>query len=586
MATEIKVPALGEGVEGGKVISIEVSAGDSLAEGQTLLELETGKATVEVPSPAAGVLKSLSVSEEDELSVGDLIGTLEGNDEEERGAAQDDPADEADETDEADQTDPSDQADTSDQADQADQTDPSDQADPSDDEEDTEEEDTEAEADEDTPIEVPALGEGVEGGSVVSISVSAGDELGEGDTLFELETGKATVEVPAPSAGTLKELTVSEGDELKVGDTVGTLAGPGGGKKKAAPKASATKKAKQKTDQKQQRPEPAAPPAKESPPAESEPDLKPAAKRPEHSPVPAAPSVRKFAREIGVDINEVPGNGPRGRIQLEDVKAWSKQLHRQKGAAPAQAAAAPAKKVPLPDFSTFGEIEVEKMSAIRRMTVEHMDNCWSTIPHVTQFDDADVTDLEALRKSFQPKAEKAGTKLTMTAMLIKILGSALKAFPNLNASLDTEKEEIIYKKYVNVGCAVDTPKGLVVPVIRGVDGKNMIEIGKELGDMAGQMREGKINPAMLQGGCITLSNLGGLGGKHFTPIVNGPEVAILGVGRATMKPVWQDGEFVPRLLMPLSLTYDHRLIDGADGTRFLRWIVEAIEQPLLISLEG
>jgi pyruvate dehydrogenase E2 component (dihydrolipoamide acetyltransferase) len=215
-----------------------------------------------------------------------------------------------------------------------------------------------------------------------------------------------------------------------------------------------------------------------------------------------------------------------------------------------------------------------------------MDNCWSTIPHVTQFDEADVTDLEALRKSFQPKAEKAGTKLTMTAMLIKIMGSALKAFPNFNASIDPEKEEIIFKKYFNVGCAVDTPKGLVVPVIRGVDGKNMIEISKDLGDLAGQMRDGKINPAMLQGGCITLSNLGGLSGKHFTPIVNGPEVAILGVGRAAMKPVWNGSEFEPRLMMPLSLSYDHRLIDGADGTRFLRWIVDAIEQPLLISLEG
>jgi pyruvate dehydrogenase E2 component (dihydrolipoamide acetyltransferase) len=377
---------------------------------------------------------------------------------------------------------------------------------------------------------------------------------------------------------------VSEGDEVKVGDTVGTLEGAGGGAPKK--KKASGKKAKKKTDHDQKRHgEKPAPSGESAPAKESEPDLKPAAKRPEHAPIPASPSVRKFAREIGVDIQEVPGNGPRGRIRMEDVKAWSKQLHRQKAGAPA-AAAAPAKKVPLPDFSKFGEIEVEKMNAIRRMTVEHMDNCWSTIPHVTQFDDADVTDLEALRKSFQPKAEKAGTKLTMTAMLIKILGSALKAFPNFNASLDPEKEEIVFKKYFNVGCAVDTPKGLVVPVIRNVDDKNMIEISKDLGDLAGQMRDGKINPAMLQGGCITLSNLGGLGGKHFTPIVNGPEVAILGVGRASMKPVWNGSEFEPRLLMPLALSYDHRLIDGADGTRFLRWIVEAIEQPLLISLEG
>jgi pyruvate dehydrogenase E2 component (dihydrolipoamide acetyltransferase) len=423
---------------------------------------------------------------------------------------------------------------------------------------------------------VPALGEGVEGGSVVGISVAAGDAVKEGDTLFELETGKATVEVPASAAGTVKQLTVAEGDQVKVGDTVGTLEVKGGG----AATPAAPQPAKKKTDHQQKPHTEASAAAATEPPVV----LQAAAQRPEHSPIPASPSVRKFAREIGVDIQQVPGNGPRGRIRMEDVKAWSKQLHAQRGGATGPAA--PAKKVPLPDFSSFGEIEVESMNAIRRMTVEHMDNCWSTIPHVTQFDEADVTDLEALRKSFQPKAEKAGTKLTMTAMLIKIMGSALKAFPNFNASIDVEKEEIIFKKYVNIGCAVDTPKGLVVPVIRGVDGKNMIEISRDLGEMAGQMREGKINPAMLQGGCMTLSNLGGLQGKHFTPIVNGPEVAILGVGRASMKPVWQDGAFVPRLLMPLSLSYDHRLIDGADGTRFLRWIVDAIEQPLLISLEG
>ncbi len=550
MATELQVPALGEGVEGGKVISIEVAVGDAVTEGQSLLELETGKATVEVPSPADGVLESLAVSEGDELSVGDVFGALAGGEtaaeeaapEAEEPAAAEEPVAEAEEV-----------------------------------------EESEAEVEEaggESPVVVPALGEGVEGGSVVSISAAAGDQVKEGDTLFELETGKATVEVPAPGSGTLVSLDVSEGDEVKVGDTVGILSG-------GAVKSAAKTPAKKKTDSSQKKPAPpsAAPAGMSTAEPVPTAPLQAAAKRPDHAPIPASPSVRKFAREIGVDIHQVPGNGPRGRIRLEDVKAWSKQLHQQQSVAPV-AAAAPAKKVPLPDFSTFGEINVEKMNAIRRMTVEHMDNCWSTIPHVTQFDEADVTDLEALRKSFQPKAEKAGTKLTMTAMLIKIMGSALKAFPNFNASIDPENEEIIYKKYFNVGCAVDTPKGLVVPVIRGVDGKNMIEISKDLGELAGQMRDGKINPAMLQGGCMTLSNLGGLSGKHFTPIVNGPEVAILGVGRATMKPVWNGSDFEPRLMMPLSLSYDHRLIDGADGTRFMRWIVEAIEQPLLISLEG
>ncbi|MDF3128625.1 2-oxo acid dehydrogenase subunit E2 [Kiritimatiellaeota bacterium B1221] len=554
MATEMKVPALGEGVEGGKVLTIEVAVGDQVSEGQTLFELETGKATVEVPASADGVIESLSVSEGDELSVGDVFGALSGGAEApaEPEAQAENPTDQSDQNDSADE-----EEDLSDETGAEDQTD---------------------EAPSEIAIEIPALGEGVEGGTVVSISVAPGDEISADQTLFELETGKATVEVPATTSGTLNNLTVEEGDEVKVGDTVGSMTGKG-----AAPKK--VKKAKKKTDHSQTK-HVEAPKISASTPAAPAAPLQAAAERPDNSPVPASPSVRKFAREIGVDINQVPGNGPRGRIQMQDVKAWSKQLHQQQSAAPVAGATAVAKKVPLPDFSKFGEIEKEKMNAIRRMTVEHMDNCWSTIPHVTQFDEADVTDLEALRKSFQPKAEKAGAKLTMTAMLIKIMASALKAFPNFNASIDTENEEVIYKKYVNVGCAVDTPKGLVVPVIRNTDRLNMIEISKELGDIAGSMRDGKINPAMLQGGCITLSNLGGLSGKHFTPIVNGPEVAILGVGRASMKPVWQNGEFVPRLMMPLSLSYDHRLIDGADGTRFMRWIVDAIEQPLLISLEG
>ena len=563
MSTEIKVPNLGEGVEGGEIINLSVAVGDALTEGQTLFELETGKATVEVPAPADGTLESLDVSEGDSLKVGQVIGTLSGEAE----ASPKAPAEktEPDQTDQSDQTDPSDQPD----------------AEPEEAEEAEEPEDDGSASEEN--IVIPALGEGVEGGTVVSLLVSVGDVVDEGQPILEMETGKATVDLPAPCAGEITELSIGEGDEGKVGDTVGKVAVKGGAPK---PKKNKEKAAPSKSDA-----EKSPAPKKSGADAAQEdeaPLLKRAAKRPEHSPVPAAPSVRKFAREIGVDIQEVPGSGPKGRISLEDVKAWSKQLHRQKSTAPAAAGAAatPRKKVPLPDFSAFGDIDRQKMSTIRKMTVEHMDNCWSTIPHVTQFDDADVTDLEALRKSFQPKAEKAGAKLTMTAMLIKILGSALKAFPNFNASLDLDREEVVLKKYINVGCAVDTPKGLVVPVIRGVNGKNMIEISKELGEMAGQMRDGKISPALLQGGCITLSNLGGLGGKHFTPIVNGPEVAILGVGRAAMKPVWVNGKFEPRMLMPLSLSYDHRLIDGADGTRFLRWIVDAIEQPLLISLEG
>lgn len=550
MSKEIVVPNLGEGVEGGEIINIAVATGDSVSEGQTLFELETGKATVEVPAPADGTIESLDVKEGDSIKVGQVIGSMSGES----------------------------------QAKPQPEETPQSPSGPSGPSEPEEEEATEEEEEEETqeggeePLVIPALGEGVEVGTVVSVLVSVGDVVDEGQPLMEMETGKATVDLPAPCAGEITALDIKEGDEAKVGDSVGTIAQKGGAPKPKKKKKTA--KAEEKPQvQEQPKAQPAAPAA--APAME-------AAQRPNDAPVPASPSVRKFAREIGVNIHDVPGSGPRGRISMEDVKAWSKQLHRERAAAPSAggAPAAARKQVPLPDFSKFGEIEREKMSTIRKMTVEHMDNCWSTIPHVTQFDEADVTDLEALRKSFQPKAEKAGTKLTMTAMLIKILGSALKAFPNFNASIDTEKGEIVFKKYFNVGCAVDTPKGLVVPVIRNVNSLNMIEISKELGELAGKMRDGKISPDLLQGGCITLSNLGGLGGKHFTPIVNGPEVAILGVGRASMQPVWVKDKFEPRMLMPLSLSYDHRLIDGADGTRFLRWIVDAIEQPLLISLEG
>lgn len=551
MATELKIPDLGEGIEGGDIVTLHVAVGESVTEGQALFEIETGKATVDVPSPAAGTLSSLTVEEGDKVTVGDVFGTMEGGDAAPAAEEATAPAEEAPAAPEPESTPAQEEAPASEPA-------------PS-------------QGGGSIDIVIPNLGEGVDGGDVVTIHVAAGDSVEKDQPILELETGKATVDVPAPADGVIGSIDLSEGDRASVGDVVGKMEAEGAASVAApAPAASEASPA----------PAASAPEApKASAPAPAAPAV-PAADRLAHAPVPASPSVRKFAREIGVEIIQVPGSGPRGRISMDDVKAWSKQRHQQAAEAPAAAGPATLPSVELPDFTTFGEVDVQDMPTIRKMTVEHMRNCWSSIPHVTQCDDADVTDLEALRKTFQPKAEAAGAKLTMTAMLIKILGSALKAFPNFNASIDTENEQIIYKKYVNVGCAVDTPKGLVVPVLRDIPAKNMIEISSELGEIAGKMRDGKITPALLQGGCITISNLGGLSGKHFTPIVNGPEVAILGVGRATMKPVWQDGQFVPRMMMPLSLSYDHRLIDGADGTRFLRWIVDAIEQPLLISLEG
>ena len=298
-------------------------------------------------------------------------------------------------------------------------------------------------------------------------------------------------------------------------------------------------------------------------------------------PIPATPAVRRLAREIGVDIGAVTGTGDGGRILLDDVKATAKRLLQ----APAAAAAHPAVP-PLPDFAQWGPVEEEAMNAVRRITATHLTAAWQTIPAVTQLDKADITELEHLRKRYAPRAEAAGGKLTVTAILVKVLATALKVFPQFNASIDMARATVIYKRYCNIGIAVDTDRGLLVPTIRHADRKNIIEIAAALGEISARARARKLSPAEMAGGSFTISNLGGIGGSHFSPIINSPEVAILGVSRADTEPVWRDGAFVPRLRLPLSLTYDHRLIDGADGIRFLRWIIEALEQPLLLALEG
>jgi pyruvate dehydrogenase E2 component (dihydrolipoamide acetyltransferase) len=295
--------------------------------------------------------------------------------------------------------------------------------------------------------------------------------------------------------------------------------------------------------------------------------------------VPASPSVRKFAREIGIDITTVTGTGPHGRISIDDVKAHAKQLHtgQIQAAAPApQVSALP----PLPDFSKWGAIKRESMSPVRLKTARQMQVCWSQIPHVTQFHRADITELEALRKKYAKKAEAIGGKLTMAVIVVKVVASALRNFPKFNASLDMESKEIIYKDFINIGIAVNTPRGLLVPVLHDVDKKNMVQIAAEVVDIAGKARTGKVSMDDLSGGTFTVTNLG-----SFTPIINFPEVAILGMGRAYLQ-ANATGKTEPRMVLPLSLSYDHRIIDGAEGAAFLKWIVDAVEQPLLLSLEG
>jgi pyruvate dehydrogenase E2 component (dihydrolipoamide acetyltransferase) len=397
-------------------------------------------------------------------------------------------------------------------------------------------------------------------------------------------------------SGVVEDIQVKEGEKIKVGQVIFTLQGgaaPPPERTKPAPVEhvsgqhgarlafQAAIKAEGKTEQQALPPDqPFAPPPAFTMPAQ----LSKVAGDEHRDPIPAAPSVRRLARELGVDIYEVKGSGPGGRISEEDVKGYTKtMLVTAVSAAQAPRGFAEPK---LPDFSKWGKIERVSMRGVRRKTAEHLRESWNTVPHVTQNDRADITELEELRSRFAPKVEQAGGKMTVTAIALKICASALKIFPQFNASIDLEKEEIVYKQYFNIGVAVDTERGLLVPVIRDVDKKNIVALAAELSQMSKKARDKKLAPEEMEGGTFTITNLGGIGGTGFSPIVNHPEVAILGISRSRTEPEWIDGKFEPRLIMPLSLSYDHRLIDGADAARFLRWIAEAFEQPFLLSVQG
>ncbi len=438
-------------------------------------------------------------------------------------------------------------------------------------------------------FELPELGEGIEAGDVVNVLVAVGDKVTQDQPLLELETDKAVIEVPAPVDGLVQTIHVQTGEKAAVGQLIVTFET----EVSDAPAPAAPAPEAVPAPEPEAAPEPTAP-AAASPVAEPvpEPTVAPmpapsvAPARPaaaSRQPAAASPSVRRLAREVGVDIHEVNGSGPGGRISMEDVKAHSRRLLTDTGGS--RTAAEP-KAVTLPDFSRWGEVESQPMTNVRRATAEHMAQAWSTIPHVTQHAHADITDLEQLRKRFGPRAEAAGGKLTVTAIALKVITAALKKFPQFNASIDMARQEIIYKRYYHIGVAVDTDRGLLVPVIRDVDQKSLIDLAVELNELAEKARNRKTTLAEMQGGTFTVTNLGGIGGSHFTPVINAPEVAILGLARSRMEAVYTNGQFEPRLMLPISLSYDHRLIDGADGARFIRWVVEALEQPFLLTLEG
>jgi pyruvate dehydrogenase E2 component (dihydrolipoamide acetyltransferase) len=399
---------------------------------------------------------------------------------------------------------------------------------------------------------------------------------------LELETDKATIEVPSSVAGVIKELLVKAGDAIKVGQVVAKIEA-GASASASAPAAQTpaptAKAAPTVTEAPAHTPSPS---ASHSVPRMSAPVIMPTPANQKE--VAAAPTVRRLARELGLNITDVPGTGPGGRISKEDVKAYAKQLVTvaQMGATGGGSGAAVATRA-LPDFSKWGEVERKPMNNIRRVTADHLGYAWSTIPHVTQFDKADITNLEKLRAQFS----KPERKLSITPFLMKVVAAALKMFPQFNASIDMTSGELVYKKFYNIGVAVDTPNGLLVPVIRDIEKKGILEISEELNAIAVRAREKKLSIDDMRGGTFTISNLGGIGGTAFTPIVNWPEVAILGVARGSMEPKYdKSGVFVPALMLPLALSYDHRIIDGADGARFLRWVANAIEQPFLMELDG
>ncbi len=416
---------------------------------------------------------------------------------------------------------------------------------------------------------LPDLGENIESGDVIRILVDVGDRLAEDQTVIELETDKAVIEVPSSIDGTITEILVQQGDTIAVGQPILEVETGEAPAAEEAPPAPVPAEEPAPTPM----PQAVAPVVEEAPP-EPTPTLTST-----DGPVPAAPSTRRLAREIGVDIAQIQGTGPGGRISIDDVKAHSKKLHAARATAPATAA-------PLPDFSQWGAVERQPMTKVREITADRLAQAWATIPQVTQFDKADITSLEKWRSAYGKKAEAAGGKLTPTAILIKVLGIALKVFPQFNASIDIAQREVVYKRYFHIGIAVDTPHGLLVPVVRDVDQKNIIELAVELSELAQKTRERKIAPADMQGGSMTISNVGTMGGTAFTPIVNPPEVAILGVARSQVEPTYIDGQLQPRTFLPLSLSYDHRLIDGADGARFLRWVCTALEDPFIALLEG
>ena len=547
---EIKVPDLG-GADEVEVIEVLVSQGDSVEEEDPILTVESDKASVELPSPGAGKITKITVKVGDKVKEGDVVGMMEASGDAGESDADKGSDNQASGEDASSGTDDKAEAKSEDKA------------------EDKKPAPKKSGGSRKETVKVPAL-DGFDNVPVIEINVSEGDEVEADDPLVTVESDKATMEIPSPYAGKIGKILVKDGDKLSEGNDLVemTVVEDGGedgdedGDEEASSgsdKPSSEDKQESKAESKGKREEPKAEPSS----ATYEPPT-PGAK------VHDGPAVRKLAREFGADLIRIKGSGPKGRILKDDVQAYVKtQLQQtQQGSTVAGGGGAGIPGVKLPDFSQFGEIERESMSRMMFATANNMQRSWLNVPHVTQFEDADITDMEDFRKAQKAAGEKKGVKMTPLPFLLKACATALAELPQFNVSLDMGRKEVIRKQYIHIGIAVDTPHGLMVPVIRDVDKKGLWELAAESADLAQKARDKQLKPAEMQGACFTITSLGGIGGTAFTPIVNTPEVAILGVSKAAMKPVWDGKAFQPRLMLPLSLSYDHRAVNGADAARF------------------
>jgi pyruvate dehydrogenase E2 component (dihydrolipoamide acetyltransferase) len=545
-AVEVKVPDIGDFDEVA-VIEVLVKVGDTVKAEQSLITVESDKASMEIPSSSAGVVKEIKVDVGAKVKEGSVVLVLEA---EGAGAAAEAASAPA----------PATAAPAQAPAPAA--AAPAPAAAPA--------------ASGPVEIKVPDIGD-FKDVSVIELLVKPGDAIAADQSLITVESDKASMEIPSSAAGVLKELKVKVGDTVNIGDLIAVLEGASGA---AAPAPAPAQAAAAPAAASASAPAASAPAAAAPAAAPHDPTTAPKGNLPH-----ASPSVRKFARELGVPLEEVKGSGPKGRITQEDVQSFTKAVMSGQASTKAASAKAPAGGsadgaalglIPWPkvDFAKFGAVERKDLSRIKKLSGANLHRNWVMIPHVTNNDEADITELEAFRVSTNKENEKSGVKVTMLAFVIKAVVAALKKFPDFNASLDGD--QLVYKQYYNIGFAADTPNGLVVPVLKDADKKGILQISAEMGELAKKARDGKLGSADMQGGCFSISSLGGIGGTHFTPIINAPEVAILGLSKSAMKPVWDGKQFVPRLTLPLSLSYDHRVIDGALAARFNAYLGQVL----------